>query len=89
MAEARYSVGTWDTDAQGFTPQAGLSVGAYNITLAELRQAIRELRNLGYNAHRVRFADGSGGWDWDSDPMVLIERTDGESEAAILERWKR
>lgn len=81
-----YSVGTYDRDLQAYTPQLGLSVPSLNITLAELRQAVRELRRVHcYGAYRVRDTDG----DRYSDPEVLIERTDGEPEAEILERWKR
>lgn len=36
---ALYSVGTWDMDRQAYTPQYGLTVPSFNITLAQLRQA--------------------------------------------------
>lgn len=81
-----YSIGTWDIDTEAYTPQRGLSVPSINITLAELRQAIRELRQCGYTAHRFRDTDGSHD---DNDWMVMIERTDGRSEEEILESWKR
>lgn len=83
---ALYSVGTWDTDAQSFTPQAGLTVPSFNITLPQLLRAMRELRQMGYTAHRYR--DSDGGHD-DNDPMVLVERTDGAEESEIRKFWRR
>lgn len=80
----RYSIGTWDTDAQAYTPQVG--VPAFNLTRAQLVLAIRELRDCGYTVHR--FGNIAAGHD-DNDGAVLIERTDGMTEAEILERWKR
>lgn len=50
------------------------------------------LRECGYTAHRTRyFIKASHGdvVDWDSDTFVLVERTDGMTEAEILESWKR
>lgn len=76
----RYSIGTWDTDLQAFTPQIGLSVPSFNITIHELRQAMRELVAMGYSCHRYK--------DGDSDPCVFIERTDGKSEAEIMKGWR-
>lgn len=81
---ARYSIGTWDTNEQAFTPQIG--VPAFNLTLYQLRQSMRMLRDRHYSCHRYRDADGSHD---DNDTSVLIERTDGMSEAEILESWKR
>lgn len=83
---ALYSIGTWDTDAQAFTPQAGLSVPCINIPLPTLRQVMRELRRMGYSAHRRRDVDGG---HEDNDSWVLVERTEGLSEAEVLENWKR
>lgn len=80
-----YSVGTWDMQTQRYTPQAGLSVPAFNITLAQLRQAVRELRSMGYSAHRRRTADGD---HLDNDSSVMIERTDGKSETEIRKNWR-
>ncbi len=82
---ALYSVATWDSDLQAYTPQVGLT-HSFNLTIAELRQAVRELRACGYSVHRKRALDGS--YD-DNDASVLIERTDGKSEADILESWWR
>lgn len=79
-----YSVGTWDTDEQAYTPQVG--VPAFNLTLAELRRSMRLLRQGGYQVHRKRAADGTHD---NNDPQVLIERTDGKSEAEILKQWER
>lgn len=81
----RYSVGTWDTDAQAYTPQDG--VPAFNLTLAELLGSLRLLRrDHGYTAHRTR--DEDGGHD-NNDWSVLVERTDGKSEDEIRKSWKR
>ncbi len=80
-----YSVGTWDTEAQAYTPQVGLDK-SFNLTLAELRRAIRQLRNLGYLAdRRGNIHIGHDDNDW----TVLIERTDGKPEAEILQDWNR
>ena len=87
-----YSVGTWDANAQAYTPQEGLSVPSVNVPLHGLRAALKALRReFGYAAWRMRYADNApGDWDThDSDTEVLVERTDGESEAEVLERWKR
>lgn len=81
---ALYSVGTWDTHAQSYTPQ--LNVPAFNLTIHDLRRSMRLLRGHGYSCHRYREEDG--GHD-DNDWAVLIERTDGKPEAEILEGWKR
>jgi len=81
-----YSVGTWDTDQQAYTPQVGLSVPSLNVPIGTLRQAMRELRRMGYPCHRRRDSDGS--YD-DNDWAVLVERTDGMSEAEILKIWER
>ena len=81
----RYSIGTWDTDDQAYTPQ--VNGGRWlNLTLWELRRAIRRLRQLGYKAdRRGNDRDGHDDNDW----MVLIERTEGKSEAEVMEDWKR
>lgn len=81
-----YSIGTWDVLIEAYTPQAGLSVPAFNIDRSQLRQAIRELRAIGYTAHRIRERDGSHD---DNDTSVLIERTDGKSSEQIMEEWRR
>ena len=89
MSEPLYSIGTWDTDAQAFTPQEG--VPAFNLTRKELVQSMRMLQNHGYSCHRFRGRDENHQptGDVDSDTFVLIERTDGMPESEILERWKR
>ena len=70
-----YSIGTWDTDLQAYTPQAGLSVPSANVQWHGLLAALRELRTMGYSCHYVRAADGSHDCnDW----SVLVERTDGK-----------
>lgn len=69
-----YSVGTWDTDEQAYLPQAGLTVPSQNVDRHGLRRVLKELRDMGYSAHRFR--DSDGGHD-DNDWSVLVERTDG------------
>lgn len=76
-----YSCGTWGTDLQAYTPQAGAGP-AINVTLWQLRAALKQLRRMGYECWR-RKHDGS------SDPSVLVERTDGKPEAEILKGWER
>ena len=83
---ALYSVGTWDTDIQAYSPQDGLSVTSFNVPRAVLIMIIRELRSRGYSCHRFRDADGG---HEDNDWSVIIERTDGLPEDDIRERWKR
>ena len=81
---ARYSIGTWDTELQAYTPQHGVS--CFYLSRAELRQSIAQLRRLGYSAHRRgNTRDGHDDNDW----AVLIERTDGRTAMEILEGWKR
>lgn len=85
-----YSIGTWDTDLQAFTPQEG--VPAFNLTRAQLVSSIRQLQDCGYSCHRFRSRDETGNleeWASDSDPYVMINRTDGMPEYEILEMWKR
>lgn len=81
-----YSVGTWDTEEQAFTPQAGIDASWHNMTRGQLRQYLKALRNHGYSVHRLR--DRNGDHD-ESDPSVLVERTDGQTEMEVLEFWKR
>jgi len=83
---ALYSVGTWDTDVSGYTPQPEMRCPCINVTWRGLLNALRELRNEhGYDAGRVRFADGSRDSDW----SVLVERTDGLTLDEILRNWER
>lgn len=66
-----YSVRTWDTEADAYTPQEGMSVPSINLTsLWQLKRALQELRRGGYSCHRFRDADG--GHD-DNDWAVLVE----------------
>lgn len=69
-----YSVMTWDTDEQAYTPQAGMTVPSQNVPLSGLLAALRQLRSMGYSCHYRRDADGSHD---DNDWSVLVERTDG------------
>lgn len=86
MTQRLYSVGTWDTDLQAYTPQAGLTVPCINVPWQTLLEVVRQLKRMGYSCHRYR--DPDGGHD-DNDTSVLIERTDGAVESDILEDWKR
>jgi hypothetical protein len=83
---ALYSIGTWDERKQAYTPQRGLSVPSFNITRAQLRIAMKELRAMCYSVHRFRAADGT--YD-DNDWCVLIERTDGKHWKQIMKDWQR
>lgn len=80
-----FSVGTWDSELQAYTPQNGVEL-SFNITATELRRALKRLRELGYSAHRIR--DSTGEHE-DNDWSVLVERTDGKSEVKILKSWER
>lgn len=82
--EPLYSVGTWDTDLQAYTPQIGLTVPSQNVNLATLREVLRQLRGMGYDCHRRRGVDGS--YD-DNDASVLVERTDGAALDGDREGW--
>lgn len=83
---ALYSIGTWDTDKQAYTPQRGLAVPSFNITKGQLRAALKQLRKMGYSAHRTRDADGRHD---DNDWAVLVERTDGRYWKDIRRSWNR
>lgn len=71
MFEGRlYSVTTWDSELQEFTPQDGLMVPALGVDLAGVRAALRELRTLGYSCHRRRGPDGAH-FDNDAAPSRM------------------
>lgn len=81
-----YSVGVWDADAQGYNRPSDMDAPNFNLTLAGLRTAIRELRReYGYSCYRVLWPDGSRDSDW----RILVERTDGQDVSEILKRWER
>lgn len=84
MSEPLYSIGTWDTDLGCYTPQIG--VPSINLTRRQLVESMRELQQCGYSCHRTGNTDQAVR---DSDTYVLIERTDGKSEAEILRDWER
>lgn len=84
MSEPLYSIGTWDTELQAYTPQ--IDVPAFNLTRAELVKSIRLLRDCGYSVHR--FGNCRDGHE-DNDTAVLIERTDGMPESEIMKGWER
>lgn len=79
-----YTVRTWDTELQAYTPQENLTVPSENVPLWGLKAALSRLRLMGYGAHRRR--DDDGGHD-DNDWSVLVERTDGEVFG--IEYWER
>ena len=83
---ALYSVGTWGTDAQAFTPQAKLGLPWLNIPLWTLKRVLQRLKTMGYGCYRF---GGPEFRDDDNDPFVMVERTDGKSKSAVLESWKR
>lgn len=84
MSKRLYSIGTWDSESQSYTPHDGLP--AFNLTIWQLRRVMRALRSIGYPCDRKR--DSDGGHD-SNDPNVLIERTDGMAEDEILDGWRR
>lgn len=89
MSQPLYSVGIWDIDKQSYVP-CRLSVPSFNMTLPQLRQAVRELRYMGYSAHRRRDPNGDEGHFYDdNDFYVLIERTDGKHWKKIRKGWQR
>ena len=72
---AVYNVLTWDAAAGQYTEQDGMINPTIGVDLPGMKQALRELRDrFCYTAHRVRLSNG----DYDSDPDVLVERTDDE-----------
>ncbi len=90
LTQPLYSIGTWDPELEAFTPQEG--VPAFNLTRAQLVSSMRQLQDCGYSCHRFRSRDETGAleeWASDSDPSVMINRTDGMPEYEILEMWKR
>jgi hypothetical protein len=85
VSKAVYSVGTWDPEAQAYTPQIGVGP-SINVDWRGLLRVMRNLRAAGYSAHRTR--DERGDHE-DNDWTVLVERTDGLTDAEVLEDWKR
>ena len=80
IGSGRYSIGTWDSEHECFTPQAECSTPWLNVDIHGLRRHLKELKACGYSCHRHQ---------GDSDPAVLVERTDGEPEVKVLERWTK
>lgn len=73
---ARYDVLTWDTDAQAFTEQEGMTSPSRSVDLHGLRRALRELRtHFGYSCHRIHY----GGHVY-SDPAVLVKRIQSNAD---------
>lgn len=85
-AKPLYSVGTWDTNKQAYTPQRGGR--CINISLRQLRAVLKRLRAIGYTAHRFGPKDDMG-YREHNDSEVIIERTDGRSRKLILADWER
>lgn len=79
-----YSIGTWDTEANAYTLQEGLEDVSVNVDRHQLRRTLHALRGRMYGAWRRRY-DG----DYESDPMVMVERTDGKPLEEILVGWER
>ena len=73
----KYRIRTYDVENGTFTPEVGLSVPHDNLTIDQLKQAIKELRQIGYTVHRRRGKDGD---HFDNDPSILIERVDSNGE---------
>lgn len=80
-----YSIGTWDSDEQAYTPQVGTEP-CVNVSWRRMLSVLRLLRRMGYSAHRRRDADGCHD---DNDWCVLVERTDGMTGEQVLEAWRR
>ncbi len=72
MSEPLYTIRTWDTTEQAYTPQAGLSVASENVPFRTLFTIYRELRAMGYSCYREPANHDFNDW------CVLIERTDGK-----------
>jgi len=60
-----YSIETWDSELQNYTPQEG--VPSKNLNIHQLRRSMRMLRNMGYSVHR------KGVDRENNDASVLIE----------------
>lgn len=86
VGDGLFSIGTWDGEKQGYTSQGGCQTPWMNVNKAGLRAHLKELKTMGYSCHRKR--DESGEHDA-NDWTVLVERTDGASEAEILKSWER
>lgn len=83
---ARYSVGTYDYNTGAYTPQRGAGM-SINISLWQLKRVLKRLRTMGYGAWRV--GNTNDGNSRDSDPDVLVARTDGLTRKEILKQWER
>ena len=84
--DAKYSVGVWSTESQAYVPHESISDASVNISLSQLKATLKQLRKLGYLAHRKRSM--AGDYD-DNDWKILVERTDGKSASEILDQWRR
>lgn len=90
MTEPLYSIGTWDSELQAYSPHKDLP--AFNLTRKQLVEVMRALRKDGYRCHRYRWRNEAGeltSESWDNDTSVLIERTDGKDPELIQEDWER
>lgn len=86
MSQPLYSIGTWDTYANAFTEQDGLEAPSFNVDWRGLLRVLRELKTFGYSCHSIK--DPESGDRTDSDPSVLVERTDGRDKLEILADWR-
>lgn len=84
MTAPRYSIGTWDSDLQRYTPQIG--VPSIGLTRKQLVESMRMLQGMGYSCHRT---GNMSQVVRDSDPSVLIERSDDLSSTERMTNWER
>lgn len=64
----KYSVETWDTELQRFTPQVGLVNPSVGISATGVKNVLMELSNMGY-----------GCWPPRTDPHTVDPFTDDPS----------
>lgn len=85
-AEPLYSVGFWDMDRNAYRPHRATWL---NMPLSELRELMRHLRRTMTEAPWRRRRTGGPPYDHDSDPNILVERTDGLHFVKIFKQWER
>lgn len=57
--DRRYTVTTWDMDEESFTRQLGMIEPWENLTIWQLKAALKELRTMGYDCHYLRDKNGN------------------------------
>lgn len=67
-----YRILTWDAEAEMYTPPEEIDAPSANLTLWQLRAALRALRGEGYTCHYLRRPGGHH----DNDPAVLVESSE-------------